>query len=62
MNSLTCCFMMFFAIATAPLLVLAQKAEEMAISYQDKRQAAISPSNKCIPKMVSKVNLTDDSP
>ena len=59
-NSLTCCFMMFFAIATAPLLVLAQKAEEMAISYQDGRQAAIFSYTTCIHKMVCKVNLTDD--
>ena len=33
--------MIFFAIVTAPLLVLAQKAEEMAILYRDERQATI---------------------
>ena len=60
MNSPTCCFMILFAIATAPLLVLAQKAEEMAISYRDERQAAIFSYTKCIHKLVSKVNLTDD--
>ena len=48
--------MIFFAIATAPLLVLAQKAEEMAIS----KQATIFSYTKCIHKMVSKVNLTND--
>ena len=59
-NSQTCCFMTVFAISTAPLLVLAQKAEEMAIQYRDKRQAAIFPYITCMHKMVSKVHLTND--
>ena len=60
-KSLTCCYMIFFTIVTAPLLVLAQKAEEMAISYRDVRQTANFSYTTCIHKMVSKVNLTDDS-
>jgi len=57
----TCCFMTFFAIGTAPLLVLAEKAEEMAISYWGERQAAIFSYNYTrIHKMVSKVHLNDD--
>jgi len=42
--------MTVFAISTAPLLVLAQKAEEMAIFFYI----------TCMHKMVSKVHLTND--
>ena len=52
--------MIFFTIATAPLLVLAQKAEEMAIWYRDESQAAIFSYTTCIHKMVNKMPLIDD--
>ena len=49
-KSPTCCFMTFFAIGAASLLVLAEKAEEMAISDRGKRQATIFFYITCIHK------------